>query len=74
MGAEAVGQEGTVWPSPGQTHYVINVAKPWHVAWWAEYFGVSEEVVLDAVRKVGDRADEVADFLRRPDEHHLKHQ
>jgi hypothetical protein len=69
MGAEAVGQEGTVWPSPGQTHYVINVAKPWHVAWWAQHFGVSEAVILDAVRKVGDQANAVKAFLAQDASH-----
>ena len=56
-------------PGPRQTYYVIQVEKPWHVAWWAEYFGVSEEVLLDAVRQVGDQANAVEAFLGRPHEH-----
>ena len=57
--------------SPKQTHYVIQIGKPWHVAWWAEYFGVSEEVILDAVRKVGDQANAVEAFLAQDAYHRL---
>ena len=57
--------------SPKQNHYVIQIGKPWHVAWWAEYFGVSEEVILDAVRKVGDQANAVEAFLAQDAYHRL---
>ena len=43
--------------------YVIDLAKPWHVAWWASQFGVSEEALLAATAEVGVRADMVALYL-----------
>jgi hypothetical protein len=61
---------GAMRPGPKQTHYVIQIEKPWHVAWWAKYFGVSEDVLLDAVRRVGDQANAVEHFLAPDDEHH----
>jgi len=43
--------------------YVIDLAKPWHVAWWANQFGTSEEALLAATAEVGVRADMVALYL-----------
>ena len=43
--------------------YVIDLAKPWHVAWWASQFGTSEEALLAATAEVGVRADMVAWYL-----------
>ena len=36
--------------------YVIDVSKPWHVAWWAAELGVSEDSLLDMVDIVGNQA------------------
>jgi len=43
--------------------YVIDLEKPWHVAWWANQFGISEEALLAATAQVGVRADMVALYL-----------
>ena len=43
--------------------YVIDLAKPWHVAWWANQFGISEQALLAATAEVGVRADMVALYL-----------
>ena len=37
-------------------HYLIDTTKPWHVAWWAAEFGVSEGELLAAVEIMGNRA------------------
>jgi len=39
--------------------YVIDLSKPWHVAWWAERFGVSEEMLHAAIASVGIHAEDV---------------
>jgi len=44
--------------------YVIDLEKPWHVAWWANQFGISEEALLAATAQVGARADMVALYLQ----------
>ena len=44
--------------------YVIDLEKPWHVAWWANQFGISEEALLAAAAQVGARADMVALYLQ----------
>jgi uncharacterized protein YcgI (DUF1989 family) len=43
--------------------YVIDVTKPWHVAWWAAEFRVSEDSLLDIVDIVGNQARAVEYFL-----------
>ena len=43
--------------------YVIDSGKPWHVAWWANQFGISEKTLLAATAEVGVRADMVALYL-----------
>lgn len=45
--------------------YVIDVSKPWHVAWWAARLGISEQQVVDLVKRVGDNAENVRNHLRR---------
>ena len=51
--------------------YVIDATKPWHVAWWAEQLGVSEDSLLEAVDAVGNEARAVDFHLRlgKPREH-----
>jgi hypothetical protein len=44
-------------------HYIIDLSKSWHVAWWAEHFGVSEPVLNDAVALVGPKAELVELYL-----------
>ena len=44
-------------------NYIIDARKPSHVGWWAEQFGVSEEVLLGAIARVGERADAVNAYL-----------
>ena len=43
--------------------YVIDMSKPWHVAWWASQFCISEEMLRDAVAQVGNRAEMVQLYL-----------
>ncbi len=43
--------------------YVIDVTKPWHVAWWAAELGVSEDSLLDIVDIVGNQARAVEYYL-----------
>ena len=45
------------------TRYVIDITKPWHVAWWAEELGVSEDSLLDMVDIVGNQARAVEYYL-----------
>ena len=44
--------------------YLIDMTKPWHVAWWAAEFGVSEDSLLKAVDRVGNQARAVEYHLR----------
>jgi hypothetical protein len=44
--------------------YVIDATKPWHVAWWAAEFDVSEDALLEAVDVVGNQARAVEYHLR----------
>jgi hypothetical protein len=43
--------------------YIVDLTKPWHVAWWADYFGVSEVVLQDAISLVGPRAAAIGLYL-----------
>jgi hypothetical protein len=43
----------------------INVNEDYEVRDWAKKFGVSEDELRQAVRKVGDRADAVRQHLGR---------
>ena len=45
--------------------YLIDLSKPWHVAWWAKEFGVSEQLLCAAVVLVGDQAEVVRDYVQR---------
>jgi hypothetical protein len=44
--------------------YVIDASKPWHVAWWAERLGVSQDELVEAMLLVGTDAGAVTDFIR----------
>jgi hypothetical protein len=48
---------------PSDKHYVIDPSKPWHVAWWANELGVSQDTLAEAIHRVGVDAEAVADFL-----------
>ena len=39
--------------------YVIDLTKPWHVAWWAKQFGISEKSLGEAVAMAGDSPNAV---------------
>ncbi len=43
--------------------YIIDVTKPFHVAWWAAIFGVNEQELIDAVNAVGMQATQVYRYL-----------
>jgi hypothetical protein len=43
--------------------YLIDIIKPWHVAWWAAEFGVSEDCLLEMVNIVGNQARAVEYYL-----------
>ena len=46
-------------------HYVIDASKPWHLAWWAEQLGVSEDKLVDVMLVVGTDASAVAEFIKQ---------
>src|SRR4051794_25076667 len=45
--------------------FIINAKKPVHVAWWAQEFGVSEKLLLEAIAAVGERAHDVNAYLKK---------
>ena len=45
--------------------FIIDAKKPVHVAWWSQEFGVSEELLLNAIAAVGERSDAVSNYLKR---------
>ena len=45
--------------------YVVDVTKPFHIAWWAAAFDVPERTLIEAVELVGPRATEVFRYLQR---------
>ena len=48
---------------PNHKHYVIDASKPWHLAWWANELGVSEDALAEAIHRVGGDVEVVAAFL-----------
>jgi hypothetical protein len=48
----------------GQDRTRINVSQDFELRDWADRFGVSKEVLKEAVQAVGDRADDVEKHLR----------
>ena len=40
--------------------FIIDAKKPVHVAWWSQEFGVSEQLLLNAIAAVGERSDAVS--------------
>jgi hypothetical protein len=49
--------------SSHKQRYVIDASKPWHVAWWAERLGVSQDELVEAMLRVGTDAGAVTDFI-----------
>ena len=45
--------------------FIIDAKKPVHVAWWAQEFGVSEKLLLEAIDAVGERANAVSAYLKK---------
>ena len=43
--------------------FFIDEKKPVHVTWWAQQFDVPEEVLLEAIAAVGNRANAVRIYL-----------
>ena len=50
----------------GQDRKRINVNEAYELRDWSKKFGVSEDELKDAVRKVGDRAEAVEQHLKGP--------
>ena len=50
----------------GQDRKRIDVNQPYELRDWSKKFGVSEEELKDAVRKVGDRAEAVEQHFKGP--------
>lgn len=48
----------------GQDRQRINVNQPHEVRYWTEKFGVPEDVLKQAVKKAGDRAEAVERELK----------
>lgn len=46
--------------------YRVDLSDPWEVDFWTDAFGVRRDDLIDAVRRVGDHSDKVADLLGRP--------
>jgi len=46
-------------------NYVVDVTKPFHIAWWAAAFDVPERTLIEAVEVVGPQATEVFRYLQR---------
>jgi len=46
-------------------NYVVDVAKPSHLTWWAAAFDVPEQAVIEAVEVVGPQAIKVFFYLQR---------
>ncbi|UYY79560.1 DUF3606 domain-containing protein [Sphingomonas sp. R1] len=49
----------------GQDRKRISLSEDYEVRDWMESFGVSKEKLVEAVKAVGDRADDVRDYLKR---------
>ena len=45
--------------------FIIDAKRPVHVAWWAQEFGVSEKLLLEAIAAVGERANDVNAYLKK---------
>jgi Protein of unknown function (DUF3606) len=48
---------------PSDKRYLIDVTKPWHVAWWAAELGVTDDSLLDIIDIVGNQARAVEYYL-----------
>lgn len=49
----------------GQDRQRISLSEDYEVRDWMESFGVSKEKLVEAVNAVGDRADDVREYLKR---------
>lgn len=49
----------------GQDRKRISLSEEYEVRDWMESFGVSKEKLVEAVNAVGDRADDVREYLKR---------
>ncbi|WP_019370818.1 MULTISPECIES: DUF3606 domain-containing protein [unclassified Sphingomonas] len=49
----------------GQDRQRISLSEDYEVRDWTESFGVSKERLVEAVNAVGDRADDVREYLKR---------
>ena len=59
-------------PKPGSQHRtLINSSGSYEVCDWAARFGVTQEKLLEAIRSVGNRADDVEAYLKNADEQSL---
>ncbi len=45
----------------------ISLLEPHEVQYWADKFGVSKELLSEAVRKVGHSAEAVSRYLKHPE-------
>jgi hypothetical protein len=42
----------------------INVHDPFELRYWSNRFGVTKELILEAVREAGDSKDEITKYLK----------
>jgi hypothetical protein len=42
----------------------ISLREPWEIRHWTEKFGITKEVLIDAVEEVGNSAKAVAELLK----------
>ena len=50
--------------------FVIDADRRVQVAWWAQEFGVSEKLLLEAIGSVGRRANAVSAYLKKREMDH----
>jgi hypothetical protein len=58
---------------PSESQAVRQIYKSWQTTWWAGELSVSEDVLLDAIDRVGYQADAVEIYLsihRTREQHH----
>jgi len=49
----------------GQDRQRISLSEDYEVQEWTKSFGVSKDKLVEAVNAVGDRADDVREYLKR---------
>jgi len=51
--------------SDNRHHYTIDASKPWHLGWWADQLGLSEEELVSVLLVVGTDSQSVAEYVKQ---------